>query len=35
MNEDNIEVNFVREVNLYNETNKQEFLKKGQEINKN
>lgn len=35
MNEDNIEVNFVREVNLYNETSKQEFLKKGQETNKN
>ena len=35
MNEDNIEVNFVREVNLYNETNKQEFLKKVQETNKN
>lgn len=35
MNEDNIEVNFVREVNLYNETSKQEFLKKVQETNKN
>ena len=32
MNEDNIEVNFVREVNLYNETNKQEFLKKDKKL---
>lgn len=31
MNDDNIEVNFVREVNSYSEANKQEFTKKIQE----